>query len=87
MPVIGFLNGGSPGGYASNVNAFHQGLKEAGYTDGQNVTIAYRWANDELDRLPSAPGLGTSAWPHEGSDTIPRRNPLFEPVLNDRTIP
>ena len=52
MPVIGFLNGGSPSGYASNVNAFHQGLKEAGYTDGQNVTIAYRWANDELDRLP-----------------------------------
>jgi len=53
MPVIGFLNGGSPSGYASNVNAFHQGLKEAGYTDGQNVTIAYRWANDELDRLPA----------------------------------
>src|SRR3974390_2991679 len=52
MPVIGFLNGGSPSGYASNVNAFHQGLKEAGCTDGQNVTIAYRWANDELDRLP-----------------------------------
>jgi putative tryptophan/tyrosine transport system substrate-binding protein len=53
MPVIGFLNGASPDGYASNVAAFHQGLKEAGYVDGQNVTIEYRWAENQYDRLPS----------------------------------
>ncbi len=51
MPVVGFLNGGSPEGYASNVDAFHQGLKEAGYIEGQNVAIENRWANDQYDRL------------------------------------
>jgi putative ABC transport system substrate-binding protein len=51
MPIIGFLNGGSPGGFATQVNAFHQGLKEAGYVEGQNVAIEYRWANDQYDRL------------------------------------
>jgi putative ABC transport system substrate-binding protein len=51
MPVVGFLNSGSPDGFASQVNAFHQGLKEAGYVEGQNVTIEYRWANDQYDRL------------------------------------
>jgi putative tryptophan/tyrosine transport system substrate-binding protein len=53
MPVIGFLNGASPDGYASNVAAFHQGLKEAGYVDGQNATIEYRWAENHYDRLPA----------------------------------
>jgi putative ABC transport system substrate-binding protein len=51
LPVVGFLNGGSPDGYALQVNAFRQGLKEAGYVEGQNVTIEYRWANDQNDRL------------------------------------
>ena len=52
VPVIGFLNGGSPGGgFAPMVNAFHQGLKEADFVDGQNVAIEYRWANDQYDRL------------------------------------
>jgi putative ABC transport system substrate-binding protein len=50
-PVVGFLNGASPDGIASQVSAFHQGLKEAGYVKGQNVTIEYRWANDQYDRL------------------------------------
>jgi putative tryptophan/tyrosine transport system substrate-binding protein len=53
MPVIGLLNSASPGPFARNVAAFRQGLKEAGYIDGQNVTIEYRWAEGQIDRLPA----------------------------------
>jgi putative ABC transport system substrate-binding protein len=53
IPVIGFLNGTSPDGYAPYVAAFRQGLKEAGYVDGQNATIEYRWAEGHYDRLPA----------------------------------
>jgi putative ABC transport system substrate-binding protein len=52
IPAIGFLNGSSPGGYEPMVKAFRQGLKEAGYIDGQNVSIEYRWAEGHYDRLP-----------------------------------
>jgi putative tryptophan/tyrosine transport system substrate-binding protein len=53
LPVIGFLNGASPEGYALYAAAFRQGLKEAGYIDGQNVTIEYRWAEGRYERLPT----------------------------------
>jgi putative tryptophan/tyrosine transport system substrate-binding protein len=53
MPVIGFLNGASPEGYALYTAAFREGLKEAGYIDGQNVTIEYRWAEGRYERLPT----------------------------------
>ena len=52
LPVIGFLNSASPDGYARFVGAFRQGLKETGYVDGQNVTIEYRWAEGQYDRVP-----------------------------------
>jgi putative ABC transport system substrate-binding protein len=51
MPIIGFLNSASPEGYAPYAAAFRQGLKEAGYIDGQNVTIEYRWAEGRYERL------------------------------------
>jgi putative ABC transport system substrate-binding protein len=53
MPAIGFLNVASPAGYALYVAAFHGGLKEIGYVEGQNVAIEYRWAEGHYDRLPA----------------------------------
>jgi len=53
MPVVGFLNGAAPEGYAPMVIAFRQGLKEAGYAEGQSVAIEYRWAEGHYDRLPA----------------------------------
>jgi putative ABC transport system substrate-binding protein len=52
MPVIGFLGRTSPGPNAMAVAAFHQGLSETGYVEGQNVTIEYRWAED-VGQLPA----------------------------------
>jgi putative ABC transport system substrate-binding protein len=53
MPVIGYLASGSPGALAPLVAAFHQGLIEAGYVEGQNVAIEYRWLEGHYDRLPA----------------------------------
>jgi putative tryptophan/tyrosine transport system substrate-binding protein len=51
MPAIGFLGGNSPSVYKTRLQAFHAGLKEAGYTENENVTIEYRWAEDQNNRL------------------------------------
>jgi putative ABC transport system substrate-binding protein len=53
MPVIGFLSSASPDGYAIRLRTFRQGLKEAGYVEGQNVQIEYRWAEGQNNRLPT----------------------------------
>ena len=53
MPVIGFLYSLSPDPIADRLRGFRQGLKESGYVEGENVTIVYRWAENQLDRLPA----------------------------------
>jgi putative ABC transport system substrate-binding protein len=53
MPVIGFLNAAFARAYARPLAAFLKGLGEAGYVDGRNVTIEYRWAEGQNDRLPA----------------------------------
>jgi putative tryptophan/tyrosine transport system substrate-binding protein len=53
MPVIGFLNSTSPGSHAPMVAAFRHGLKETGYVEGRNLSIEYRWAEGQYDRLPA----------------------------------
>ncbi len=52
MPVIGYLEAGSPEASANLVAAFRKGLSEAGYVEGRNVAIVFRWAHNENDRLP-----------------------------------
>jgi ABC-type uncharacterized transport system substrate-binding protein len=52
MPVVGLLSGSSPVGRAHLLTAFLRGVRESGYVEGENVTIEYRWAQDQFDRLP-----------------------------------
>jgi putative tryptophan/tyrosine transport system substrate-binding protein len=52
MPVVGFLNAGSPEGYRAYVAGFLHGLQQAGYVEGKSVTVDYRWARGQYERLP-----------------------------------
>ena len=53
MPVVGFLSVNSPAEWVPFATAFRAGLKEAGYTEGQNVAVEYRWVEDHIERLPA----------------------------------
>jgi putative tryptophan/tyrosine transport system substrate-binding protein len=53
MPVVGFLNSATPGAWKPYLEAFRQGLNEAGYVEGRTVAIEYRWADGQYERLPS----------------------------------
>src|SRR3954471_10071410 len=53
MPVVGFLNPVSPGTYNFNAVAFREGLAKAGFVEGQNVRIEYRWGEGDYSRLPA----------------------------------
>jgi ABC-type uncharacterized transport system substrate-binding protein len=56
MPVIGFMHPQSPEGIGDALRGLREGLKESGYSEGQNVAIEYRWAENQLDRLPMLAG-------------------------------
>ena len=72
MPVIGFLNTASPDTNADRLRRFHQGLKDTGYVEGENVAIEYRWAQSQLDRLPAL-----AEWGFPG---MIRKAPQFAPL-------
>src|SRR5262245_21724309 len=52
MPAVGFLNSSSPEAFPDRLRAFHRGLKDSGFVEGENVAIVYRWAENQFDRLP-----------------------------------
>jgi putative tryptophan/tyrosine transport system substrate-binding protein len=52
-PVVGFLNPGSRAAFGHHAEAFLKGLKESGFTEGENITVEYRWAEGRYERLPS----------------------------------
>jgi putative ABC transport system substrate-binding protein len=53
IPVVGFLSAVSPDGFTERLRAFRQGLKESGYIEGENVAVAYRWAENQINQLPA----------------------------------
>jgi ABC-type uncharacterized transport system substrate-binding protein len=53
LPVIGFLNPASPDGTGDRLRGFRRGLKEAGFVEGENIAVEYRWAEGQIDRLPA----------------------------------
>jgi putative tryptophan/tyrosine transport system substrate-binding protein len=61
MPVVGFLNSQSPEGYAEPLRGLRQGLKDAGYVEGDNVAIEYRWAETNRNHRVPVSYLA-SAW-------------------------
>ena len=64
MPVIGFVYTGQTSSEASPfVAAFRQGLRDAGFIEGQNVAVEYRWPGDQYDRLPGLLNWCSARWP------------------------
>jgi len=53
MPVVGYLNSATPEGFSGYLQALRQGLKQSGYVEGENLAIEYRWAENQIDRLPA----------------------------------
>jgi putative ABC transport system substrate-binding protein len=78
MPVIGFLNGGTPKGYAPMVAAVRQGLNETGYVESRNVAIEYRWPPGANITEP-APGAHSNGMSAAGESRLSRLRFLDQP--------
>ena len=88
MPVIGFLSSRSPGELADVVVAFRQGLREVGFVEGQNLAIAFRWAEGRYDRLPALAadlvGLRVAAIFAAGGPSVGTRGKVCDFVDSNR---
>ena len=61
MPVVGYLNYGSPESDTPRLTGLRRGLNENGYIEGRNFVIEYRWAGNQADRLPALPPIPCSS--------------------------
>ena len=92
MPVVGFLNAQTPHEFTHLVVAFHRGLNEGGFVEGQNVAIEYRWAEQHYDRLPGLAadlvGLDPAAVADQWKPGTPNVRPagIDTVVLNGRVV-
>jgi putative tryptophan/tyrosine transport system substrate-binding protein len=84
MPVVGFLNAQTPHEFTHLVVAFHRGLNEGGFVEGQNVAIEYRWAEQHYDRLP---GLAADLVRRQVSVIVGTGGAHVEAIAASRTIP
>jgi hypothetical protein len=73
MPVIGLLDQRSPDALADRLRAFRQGLRDAGFIEGQNAAIEYRWAENQVDRLPEVGQVRAGHQRSDGQDAWPYR--------------
>jgi hypothetical protein len=85
MPVVGYLRSASAADSAHIVMAFRQGLQEASFVEGQNVAIEFRWADNNLDRLPALVGeLANPAIPNtvsEKTDVLAAAQTIGQPLV------
>ena len=83
IPVVGFLSSRSPSESAEVIMSFRQGLQEKGFVEGQNVVIAFRWAEGAYNRLPSlADELVAYEWPHSSRRaSMPQHSPPKQQLL------
>jgi putative ABC transport system substrate-binding protein len=84
MPVIGVLDPRSPGTFEGPLRAFRQGLKDTAYVEGENVAIEYRWADNQIDRLPA---LATELVRHQVAVIAATGGSALEAQAATRTIP
>ena len=64
IPVVGYLNNGSPESDVPRLTGLRRGLSQTGYIEGRNLVIEYRWAGNQADRLPALAALDQSVTPH-----------------------
>jgi putative tryptophan/tyrosine transport system substrate-binding protein len=76
IPVIGFLNGQTPAEWAAPVAAFRQGLTDAGFLEGRNVMVEFRWAEGQYDRLPAL-----------AADLVRRKVAVVVPLRSRKGLP